>query len=61
MTYGIACKNMVFGKTEAVYNIACSKILGTWWINPVFLFLDWQVTFITYLQLRKGIEGNMGL
>ena len=24
MTYGMACKNMVFGKKEAVYNIACS-------------------------------------
>ena len=57
----MACKNMVFGKKEAVYNIACSKILCTWWINPVFLFLGWQVTFITYPQLCKGIEGIMGL
>ena len=57
LIYGMACENVVFSKKEAVYNITSSKILGTRWINPVFL-LDWQVT---YLQFRKGVEDNMGL
>ena len=38
LIHGMACKNMVFSKKEAVYNITCAKILGTWRINPVFLF-----------------------
>ena len=30
LIHGMACKNMVFSKKEAVYNITCAKILGTW-------------------------------